>query len=76
MGKICNVNASIMEQKPSALAISEFLNEPLPSKHLRKKRKVFDVDEIENISVESSDSNDDGSDANSLGKATGTVSKK
>ena len=76
MAKIRNFNSSIMDQKPSALSISEFLNEPSPSKYARKKRKVADIDDGDNISVDSSVSNADGSDGNTSDEATRAVSKK
>ena len=69
MEKIRDFNTSIMDQKPSALSISEFLNESLPS----KKRKVADTDDVNNISVESSA---DGSNDNTPAKATRDVRKK
>ena len=69
MEKIRNFNTSIMDQKPSALSISEFLNEPSPS----KKRKVAHTDDVDNVIIESSA---DGSKSNTAAKATRDVRKK
>ena len=67
--KIRNFNTSIMDQKLSTLSISEFLNEPSPS----KKRKVAHTDNVNNIGIESSA---DGSKSNTSAKATRDVRKK
>ena len=67
--KIRNFNTSIMDQKPSALSISEFLNEPSPS----KKRKVAHTDDADNDSIESST---DGSKGTTAAKTTAYVRKK
>ena len=69
MEKIRNFNTSIIDQKPSALSISEFLNEPSPS----KKRKVVHTDDVDNVSIESSA---DGSKSNTVAKATRDVREK
>ena len=69
MMKIRNFNTSIIDQKPCAVSISEFLNEPSPS----KKRKVAHADDADNHSIESST---DGSKGTTSAKATTYVRKK
>ena len=69
MVKIRNFNTSIIDQKPCAASISEFLNEPSPS----KKRKVAHTDDADNDSIESST---DGSKGTTSAKATTYVRKK
>ena len=62
MTKIRLFNTSIMDQKPSSVSISEFLNEPSPS----KKRKAADLD----------DADTDGSNENASPTVTTSVRKK
>ena len=69
MEKIRAFNTSIMDQKPSSVSISEFLNEPSPN----KKRKVEHTDDVDNVSIESSS---DGATSNTVAKATRRVRKK
>ena len=67
MVKIRNFNQTIMNQKPSDLSISDFLNEPSPG----KKRKAIELDEMN-----SNDGDDDISDITAHADKVAKVSQK
>ena len=63
LGKIRKFNEQIMGNSASSFTVSEFLNQPSPTKPSSNKRKATELDD--SISLDSSVGNDDGDDISS-----------